>query len=406
MKKPNRWLYAVVGVVILLLAGMVYAWSVLSQPIAAFFTDWTKAQLSLTFTICMFSFCLGCMACGSFGSKLKVKYNVWISAVIFLAGFFIASKANTPLVLYIGFGVLGGFASGYVYNAVLGTMSAWFQDKQGLISGILLMGFGLSAFIVGKVYQAVTPAGPGVEAWRTSFMIFGGVLAVVLVICGLFFERPTAEDIKALGVTAVGKKRADNDGIDVDSKEMVKRPSFWFFFCWTICMGFGGMSIIAQASGVATTVGTGVDAGTIATVVGLISIFNGLGRVFFGNLFDKKGRIFTMTVVGIAFAASTGILMAALTTKTFALVVAGFICVGFSYGGLNPSISAFVNSAFGKTNYAMNFSMMNLNLLIASFGGTIAGALIDATGGYMAMMFFMLGCSVLSIVFTQFVRKI
>ena len=57
-KKMNRWTYAVVGVIVLLLAGLVYAWSVISSPVAAYFTEWTKAQLSLTFTICMGFFCV------------------------------------------------------------------------------------------------------------------------------------------------------------------------------------------------------------------------------------------------------------------------------------------------------------------------------------------------------------
>lgn len=57
--KLNRWMYAFAGVVTLLLAGLVYAWSVLSMPLAAYFTEWTKAQMSLTFTICMMFFVSG-----------------------------------------------------------------------------------------------------------------------------------------------------------------------------------------------------------------------------------------------------------------------------------------------------------------------------------------------------------
>lgn len=167
--KLNRWVYAFAGVVTLLLAGLVYAWSVLSMPLAAYFTEWTKAQMSLTFTICMMFFCFGCMAGGMTAGKLNVKIHVRLSGALFFAGFFIAGRANSPAVLYLGYGALCGFASGFVYNAVLSTMSGWFPDKQGLISGILLMGFGISSFLVGKIYQAVTPSGEGVEAWRDSF---------------------------------------------------------------------------------------------------------------------------------------------------------------------------------------------------------------------------------------------
>lgn len=404
--KRNRNLYAVVGVVTLLLAGLVYAWSVLSLPLGAFFTEWTKAQLSLTFTICMMAFCIGCMAGGMIAKKIRVKFMVWISAVLFLVGFLIASRANSLIVLYIGYGVLCGFSSGFVYNAVLSTVSAWFPDKQGLMSGILLMGFGMSSFIVGKIYQAATPSGEGVDAWRTSFLVFGIILFVVLAVCGLFLERSTKEDLDGLGISAVSKKKTQTDGLDINWKQMILRPSFWIFFIWTICIGGAGMAMMGQASGIAKEVGTEVSAGTIATVVGLISIFNGIGRMFFGNMFDKKGRKFTMMTVGIAYALASSILIAALTTKMFVLIVVGFICCGFSYGGLNPSISAYVNAAYGAKNYAMNFSVMNLNLLIASMGGTIGGMLYDASGSYMTTLFYMVGSGLVSLVFTNLLRKL
>lgn len=402
----NRWIYGAVGTAVLLLAGLVYAWSVLSLPLGAYFTDWSKAQLSLTFTICMMCFCFGCMAGGIVSGKMKVKYNVWISGVIFFLGFFMASRAQSPVMLYVGYGGFCGFASGFVYNAVLSTMSAWFPDRQGLISGILLMGFGLSSFIVGKVYQAVTPSGEGVEAWRASFFGFGIILLSVLFVCGFFFVKPTREELEARGISASVKKRADRDGVSVTPREMVARPSFWLFFLWTISMGGAGMALISQASGIAREVGPETAGGTIATVVGLISIFNGVGRVFFGNLFDRKGRRLTMTVVGIGYGLASLVLAAALGTGQFMLVVLGFICCGFAYGGLNPSISAYVNASYGAANYPMNFSIMNLNLLAASFGGTIAGMLFDASGSYMTTLIYMAASAGVSLVFTLLIRRI
>ncbi len=185
-KKMNRWTYAVVGVIVLLLAGLVYAWSVISSPVAAYFTEWTKAQLSLTFTICMGFFCVGGFVGGLLNGKINVKFSVWASALFFFLGFLIASRANSTSVLYLGYGVFCGFASGLVYNAVMSTMLGWFPDKQGMVSGILLFGFGFSSFLVGKVYQAVTPSGEGVTAWRNTFFMFGILLLVVIAVCGFF----------------------------------------------------------------------------------------------------------------------------------------------------------------------------------------------------------------------------
>ena len=111
MKQLNRWVYAIVGVIVLLFAGLVYAWSVLSTPIGAEFTGWTKAQLSLTFTLVMILFCIGSLLCGLLAGKLSAKNAVRLGAVLFLAGFFIASRCQSPLTLYLGFGVLCGLGS-------------------------------------------------------------------------------------------------------------------------------------------------------------------------------------------------------------------------------------------------------------------------------------------------------
>ena len=151
MKQLNRRVYAIVGVIVLLFAGLVYAWSVLSTPIAAEFTGWTKAQLSLTFTLVMILFCIGSLLCGLLAGKLSAKNAVRLGAVLFLAGFYIASRCQAPLTLYLGFGVLCGLGSGLSYNAVMSTMVKWFPDKPGLISGVLLMGFGGGSFLIGKL---------------------------------------------------------------------------------------------------------------------------------------------------------------------------------------------------------------------------------------------------------------
>ena len=187
MKKLNRWVYAVIGVIVLLLAGLVYAWSVMSKSIAASRPDWSAAQLSLTFTLVMAFFCVGCLIAGILAKKVSPRIYVIISGVLFLAGFLVAATTGaSPALLYMGFGILCGLGAGFAYNAVMSTMSSWFPDKQGLISGILLMGFGLSAFIVGKVFAAVTPSTGGDE-WKSTFRVLAIIIFVVMIICSFFF---------------------------------------------------------------------------------------------------------------------------------------------------------------------------------------------------------------------------
>ena len=173
MRSASRWIYVAVGCVVLLFSGLVYAWSVLSGPIAAEFPRWSTAQLSLTFTIVMSFFCLGGLTCGALSARISPRIFLWISALLFLAGFLLTASMRSLPMLYVGFGVVCGLASGFSYNAVLGTVGAWFPDKQGLVSGILLMGFGLSSFLIGKLYQRFTPTAIG--SWRRAASCSGGL---------------------------------------------------------------------------------------------------------------------------------------------------------------------------------------------------------------------------------------
>lgn len=401
MKSLNRWVYAVIGVVVLLLAGLVYAWSVISASIGAN-TGWDAAQLSVTFTITMAMFCIGCLLAGIFAKKVNPKLYVILSGVLFFVGFFIAAvPSGSPMLLYIGFGVLCGLGAGFAYNAVMSTMSAWFPDKQGLISGILLMGFGLSSFIIGKVFAAIAPP-DGSDGWRSTFRLFAVIIVVVMVICSFFFVKPGADFVPP---AAAKKKEVREPASDINSGQMVRKASFWLYYVWAILVSAAGLALVSQANGIAKQVGTDVSAGTIATVVGLISIFNGIGRVFFGTLFDKKGYRLTMILDMIIFVAAGLILILALNTGNFVFIVVGFIVGGFAYGGVTPTNSAIISDFFGRTNYPMNFSLINTNLIIASFASTIAGNLYVMTESYMSTIFMIIGVTVAGFVVFLGIRR-
>jgi len=370
----KRYLYAAVGVVVMLFAGFVYAWSILSAPIAEEFPQWSNAQLSLTFTICMAFFCLGGMAAGILSKRVPVRVNVCISAALFLVGFLLTSRAHSLPMLYVSYGVLCGSASGFSYNSVMNVIPRWFPNQQGLISGVLLMGFGASSMLIGSVFTAVTPDSTG--AWRTTLLILGILMAAVILVGSFFFTPPKAGE-----VPPVQKATGKGEGLELTPVQMIRRPSFWLFFVWAVVLSAVGLVIIAQAKTVAQTAAPSMDAGTISFVVGLISVCNGLGRVIFGALFDRIGRRITMLLVVVCFVIGTAAVWLSMSGSAVLLVI-GFIFTGLGYGG-GPTMGASVTKAFyGEKNYPVNFSIMNINLLVASFASTASGMILDATGSF------------------------
>lgn len=394
MKNLNRWTYILLGVFVMLLAGLIYAWSVFSIPIAREFPQWSKGSLALVFTICMSCFCLGGLLGGILLLRLKARSLIWISAVLLCAGFYLASLATSLPGLMLSYGLLCGMGSGLVYNCVISTVSQWFPDKQGLCSGILLMGFGFGSFLIGKVFQGFTPVTIG--AWRGSFRILGVIILIVFLAVGAVMTKPEGSRVM---------KNQTGEGASFTTRQMILEKSFWFYQIWTTMFGGAGLILISHASGIAMEAVPTMTPGTMSTVVGLISIFNGLGRVMFGSLFDRIGRGKTMTLIIGLFLAALGINLAGLLTHSLPVLVGGFIVSGVAYGGITPTNSTFVATFFGRRHFALNFPVLNLNLLISSFSSSLAGSLYDASRSYITSFYLMIGLVLIGSAASLFIRK-
>ena len=399
MSNTNRWIYAIAGVIVLLFAGLIYAWSVLSSPIAAEFDSWSKGAMSLTFTLAMSFFCIGGLIAGLLAGRVKERYIFIASAVLFLIGFMLVSSIKSIGMLYLGFGVLAGLGAGFSYNTVMGSVTKWFPDKKGLISGILLMGFGIGAFIIGKVYAAMLAS----YDWRAEFKALGIIVFVVILIGAFIVRKPGVDEAKAYTVAEEKTKEGQSD--DYTTVEMMKKTSFWLYFVYAVLLSAAALALIAQASGIVTETAPNLGAGTIATIVGLISVFNGIGRVIFGGLYDKLGQKKTMLLNCGLYIVSVLINIAGLNTQSLALVVVGYIFFGLSYGGVTPTNSAFIMDYFGVRNYPVNFSIINLNLLIASFGGTLAGTIYDKQGTYLSIFIIMIVAIAIATACTLLIRR-
>jgi len=127
-----------------------------------------------------------------------------------------------------------------------------------------------------------------------------------------------------------------------------------------------------------------------AAVAGIVSVANGIGRVAFGQLFDSKGYKVTMLSVSLTFLLAGAALLSAEYTGQLAILAAGFTLIGLSYGGVTPTNSAYTAYFFGQKHYALNFSIINLNLIAASYIGPMC-----ASGAPMTAFLIMIGLAVL-----------
>lgn len=380
MIKTNRWIYMVTGVGILLLAGIIYAWSVFTVAIALEFPTWPKGQLSMVFTVGMMGFCIGGFISGLLMMRVKVRYLLWLAGALLFTGLFLSSRISTLPALLVSYGIFCGLGSGLAYNSVISTVNQWFPDKQGTSSGLLLMGFGSGAFIIGKLFQYFTAEIPG--AWRNSFQVMGFIVLMVFFIGGLIIRKP--QGVKASeGETVLGP--------NVTPGQMLRDRNFWYFMGWSTLMPSAGLILISHASGVALEAVPRMTTGTMATTVGLISIFNGVGRVFFGGMHDRSTWSKTIRRINVLYLFALMVTVAGLYSHSYGVLTAGFILTGFSYGGITPTNSTVIAKFFGTRHFSMNFPILNLNVLVASLFSPIAGMLYDRSGSYHSSFYLMMG---------------
>lgn len=447
IKNKNRRKYLLTGLVIMLLAGTVYTWTIIAKSIAATYPSWSAQTLSMTFTVCMMGYALGGLTSGMLLKRVGPRPVLAAAAVLFPGGMLIASCADTPGMLYLGFGAMCGFAAGLCYNSVVSTVSKWFSDRQGVASGILLSGFGLSSFFAGKLFAAFAPA-DGSRAWAFGLRILALLLFAALAAGVLIMRFPDAEaavsgnpqnDPKkekqrsATGTTDMetgkhdspGRRKRREPACDIPTGEMIRLTSFWLFYAWAALLTACGLLLVSQAGGIAgeaariaadagDAAGTGavagntagtISAGTIATAVGMISILNAVGRIVTGTFYDRFGYRKTMLLVMSSFGLSAVLMLFAVRAGSFPLVVLGFIAGGFAYGGVASISPPLIADFYGETWYASNFALIPTNALFTSFSSVLAGRIYDRTHSFKGALLLLLGAIALSFAISLLIKR-
>ena len=399
MKQKSRFPYLWVGTLMMLLLDSIYAWSYFKTALGAIFPMWNQKQLSLTFTIMMILFAAGGLLGGKLSKTIRHSTLALLSGCLMLIGFVTVSflpsgnKTLALILLYIFYGGFTGLGVGIGYNVVLSCVSSWFPDKDGLVSGILLTGFGFSSLIIANAAEALLRVTTLSIVFRGLGILCGGVMVL-----GSFFLRlPTADDT----LPAPKKKAVVSGGQDYTTAQMLRRPTFWLYFLWNLCMSATGMLVINNASSIA------LFFGTAATVGLLVSIFNSGGRLFIGMSMDKFGWKATM-LIDNAVIISAGLLMVlGNALGLFPLVLIGMLMAGVCYGGGVTIQASLVRTFYGSKNYAVNFSTCNLVMIPAAFiGPMISAALVDAAGGAFGPTFIMVVVmGFFSLVINFFIRK-
>ena len=387
--KSFRILMLILGALSLFATGVFYAWSILKAPFS-----FEGAELALNFTILLCAFGFGGLFSGVLAKKISLKVRLIVGTLLAGVGFFLSTLVtDNVLLLYLSYGLLSGFGIGILYNAVISSVNSWFPDKKGLSSGVLMMSFGISTLIIGNVASKLFNAeGFG---WKNTYYLIAAFIVVTTLIFTVIARMPSADD----NLPAPGKKSSTGTSEDFSATSMLRRLTFWKLFVFFTLFTAVGSTIIGFAKDFTITLGA--KESLAVTIVGIVSVCNGLGRLLAGLIFDKLGLKFAQFSTSVIVIIATSVSLIGIFTSSLVVGIIGICLCGISYG-FSPTVSAaFIASFYGMKYYPTNLSIINLVLIPASFMSTIAGSI----GNYSVIFAVLLACSVVGLIINLTIKK-
>ncbi len=382
-KSVNRWSVVFGAVLLQLCLGAIYSWSLFNQPLMDKF-GWSSSEVVMTFSIAIFCFAASTLISGRLQDRIGPKKVAMIGGLLYGGGLLLASQAESLGMLYFAYGVLAGAGVGFAYVCPLATCVKWFPEKKGLINGIAVGAFGLGALVFKSVIVYLLET-VGVS---DAFLYLGLIYAVLVLIGAQFLRVPEAKTAGSQ-VTAA---------IEMKPGEMIRTSAFRLL--WPIYL-FGcisGLLVIGLAKDIGIEL-AGLEPAVAAEAVGVIALFNAGGRLAWGVLSDKFGRLRMLLAMCVLTASS--MLVLAFVPMSFVVFFAALAAVSFCFGGFLALFPTIIGEFFGTRNLGGNYGIVYQAYGVAA----LAGPFIIAAVGDLHSTFMIAGAlAIIGAVLTLKVR--
>ncbi|MBO8172102.1 MAG: OFA family MFS transporter [Bacillaceae bacterium] len=397
----NRWLIALSAVGIHISIGSVYAWSVFTKPLMNQM-NWELQQVTFTFSLAILFLGLAAAFLGHFVEKHGPRKSGTLAAVFFgvgIAGSGLAVQSESLILLYLFYGVLGGIGLGVGYIAPVSTLVKWFPDRRGLATGLAIMGFGFASLISSPIMARLIDS----VGIASTFFILGLAYFVIMFASSQYLAPPPEGWMPAGFKEQVesGKKKIKADLSQLTANEAVKTRRFYFLWLMLFINVTCGIAVLSVASPMAQEI-AGMSSIAAATMVGLLGLFNGLGRIGWASLSDYIGRPNTYT----AFFAIQIIAFLLLPQSTNALLFQILLFLILTcYGGGFASIPAYIGDLFGtKQLGAIHGYILTAWAAAGLAGPSIASWVRTTTESYIGTLYIFAGLFLVALIVSIWIR--
>ena len=390
MPRTNRWVIAVAGFLLQMALGAVYAWSVFRAPLVKQF-HWSIEEVTFTFTISIFVLSVACFFGGLWLNKKGPRVVALTGGFLYGLGVFLASfSAHKLWWLYLSYGVIGGIGVGLSYIVPVAVLVKWFPDRRGLITGVAVGGFGAGALVTAPLATRLIQS---VGVLQT-FAYLGIAYLVITMATGFFMQNPP-DGWKPAGWVPTTTQSSQRAAADYTLGGALKTWQWWALWALLFLNTSAGISIISQESPMFQEIAK-ISAVIAAGMVGIASIGNAFGRVFWAWVSDAITRRWTFVVM---FLIQVGLfwILPGIASASILAVLAFIILM--CYGGGFGTMPAFAADYFGSKNVGPIYGLMLTAWGFASaFGPLLIAHMRQISGSYVSGLHVVAGIVAVSVV--------
>lgn len=385
MKSLKRWIYVILGIIIMMCLGTVYSWSIFRLSVEETYNV-GSFQSGLPYMFSLAFYALFMLLTGKYIDKYKPKFFIIIGGLIIACGWILSAYAPNIYILTITYGVIIGTGVGIAYGAPMTVVAKWFPEKKGLTVGLVLVGFGLSPLITAPLARNLID----LHGITKSFLIIGIAYGVIIPILALPFKYPNV-------ITNITNREEPNQ---ISTKNMIKSKNFKGLYLSFFIGTMIGLMIIGISSN------TGVELiklkpKTVALFMSVFAIFNGIGRPTFGLITDKlltkKAMLISYSLIVIA-----AILMIFAKEGSVILYIIAFSIFWFNLGGWLAIAPASTINMYGTKHYSQNYGVVFTAYGLGAISGVIvSGLLLDILNNYHSIFYLIILLCLLGLITSQ-----
>lgn len=373
-ERTHRVRYAALAIFTEFALGVSYTWSVFRGPLGKLH-GWSETQTIAPYRYSILTFAVAIIFAGIWVDRRGPRIVGIVGGILLALGCVLAgvfSGSVTGLVLSYGF--LCGSGVGFCYVPPIATCIKWFPARRGMIVGISVMGAGFGPLLYGPMVERLIGEDPARWPYTIphTFFILAGLLAISLTGAAQFMKMPPP-DWKPEGWTPPVER---DSTIDATTSTMVRTWQFyalWIFDFLGASVGLVAIGAAAPLIQEVSRVSAAAFSGGLA--VGVMSVFNGLGRVIWGTVSDHVGR--KGAALGMSALAAIACFAFFRVPFGFWPVIVGLCLVAAGYGGVVALLPALLADYYGTRSLGGNYGVLYTAWGLAGFvtPGYFAGIL-------------------------------